>query len=162
MNVSDIFNEISKIKYSNNKELYPKLKKHTTVDTYNKMLISDYKLESEKPLRISGEIDFFYEDKEVIDINLNRDTYKYLVYDTIGHNGEWKIIEFDDIRKVEKHILSPGGILNMFTTEIIVLENLKNKKYKVFEVLENGTKKEVFDFEDCTSDIEPTLIVEWI
>lgn len=161
MNVSGLFEEIAKIKNENNKCKDRISRKDNIVEVYKQMMLSDYRINQENLLEIEGIVDFFYDKKEVKDIELNKSTYNYLVYEMVGHNGEWRIIEFNNLKDVEEYILSPGGILNMFVSEIIVLENLKNKKYKVYEILQNGEEKEVFGFEDCTPDIEPNLIVRW-
>ena len=102
------------------------------------------------------------EEKDGLDRELRSNNIEFLLYDLIGHSGEWTLLEFDTLEEVEEYILNPGGILNMFTTEMIVLENLQNKKYKIYEVLENEEEVEVFDFAECSSNIESKLIVKWI
>lgn len=161
MNISKIFEEVAKVKYEYNK-YSENIRKNDVIGMYTQMMMSDYIISQDTLLEVSGTVDFFYDKKEINDIKLNKNNYKYLVYTLTGHNGEWKIIEFDNLIDIEKYILGPGGILNMFTTEIIVMDNLKNIKYKVYEVLQDGREKEVFDFEDCTLDIEPNLIIKWI
>lgn len=162
MNIAELFEEIAKVKSKNDKYKGIKHKKEDMVEMYKKMMMSNYEISQNGLLNVYGRVDIFYDEREVKDTKLNKENYSYLVYDMTGHNGEWQIIEFDNLKDVEEYILSPGGILNMFTEEIIVLENLKNKRYKVCEILENKEEVEVFDFEDCTPDIEPNLIVKWI
>ena len=162
MNISELFEKIAKIKSEGDDYKNIKLKQEDQVEMYKKMMMSNYEINQNGLLNVYDRVDIFYDEREAKDTKLNKENYNYLVYDLTGHNGEWKIIEFDNLKDVEEYILSPGGILNMFTAEIIVLENLKNKRYKVCEILKNKEEVEVFDFEDCTPDIEPNLIVKWI
>ncbi len=55
----------------------------------------------------------------------------YLVYDTIGHTGEYFIQAKDNLMQVEQALLGPDGLNNMFTTEMLVLWDGKIKRYHV-------------------------------
>lgn len=155
MFVSDILNIIIDIKY---KSFYNDI---TIKNNFKKEIESHYKLESEKPLLICGFVNLFSDGRNTIYASIPNRIYKYLIYISYSYNNTWKLIELDSIEEVEDFILKPGGVLNYFVTDLIVLENLKHKNYKVFEVLPNGNKKEIADFDECTKDIEPNLMVQW-
>lgn len=162
MDILELFDIVANAKYDN-KDNNTSLSRRQLVDKYKKMFLSDYRIEEGSLLNVFGVFNLINEEhvSKVNTIDLNKDNYRFLVYDVSGHNGEWQIREFENLKDVEEYILNPGGILNMFTTEMIVLENLKIKKYKVYEILENGKEIEVFDFEECSSNELSNLIVRW-
>lgn len=161
MDILDLFDIIAKAIYDNSNDDF--FDKETLVEKYKKMFLSEYIVEEDSMLNIFGRVDFFYNERitEVTKVKLKKDNYKFLIYDVTGHNGEWQIIEFKNLKDVEEYVLNPGGILNMFTTDMIVLENLKVKKYRIYEILSNGEEIEVFDFEECSSAYSPNLVVKW-
>ena len=162
MGILDLFDIVANAKYdNNNNDTF--LSREQLVDKYMKMFLSEYKIKEDNLLNVFGIFNFVCEEDvlEVNEIRLKKDNYRFLVYDITGHNGEWQIKEFENLKDVEEYILNPGGILNMFTTEMIVLENLKIKKYKVYEIIENSKEIEVFDFEECSSNTSSNLIVRW-
>lgn len=61
--------------------------------------------------------------------------HDYLLYDLTGHTGDWQIVTFKDVKELEKHIISEGGYLNIFCTEMIVF---KDGVIKPFDILFTG------------------------
>lgn len=162
MDILDLFDIVANARYDNKND-DTLFNKEYSVDKYKKMFLSDYSIKEDGLLNVFGRFDFVYDGHivETSEIKLKKDNYKFLVYDVTGHNGEWQILGFEELKDVEDYILSPAGILNMFTTELVVLEDLKVKKYNVYEVLDDGREVEVFDFEECSSDTSSNLIVKW-
>lgn len=91
--------------------------------------------------------------------------HDYLLYDLTGHTGDWQIVTFKDIKELEKHIISAGGYLNVFCTEMIIL---KDGIIKPFDIVFSGNNDMdiVIDKDqiDETFDIEKMkekLSVHW-
>lgn len=55
----------------------------------------------------------------------------YLVYDLIGHTGEYCIQHKENLIEVEQEIFGPVGLNNMFTAELLILADGKIKRYCV-------------------------------
>ncbi|MFK3936606.1 hypothetical protein ACI2JA_03700 [Alkalihalobacillus sp. NPDC078783] len=55
----------------------------------------------------------------------------FLLYDYCGHDGKELIKSFNSLKELEKEILSPWGITNMFTTYNIAFVKGNIKNYKV-------------------------------
>lgn len=122
-------------------------------------VLKNLKIESINPLFISGRYMLFDRDADNVNNDIKLETNKYYIYDEIGHTGDWIVREMDSLKDVEDYILSPGGYLNMFCSDLKVLYNLKLKEYKVYENI-NNNKVYVRDFEECTD--KSNLNVEWI
>ena len=162
MSILDLFDILAKAICDNEKD-YILSNKEYFIDKYKKMFLIDYTVKEDGLLNVSGRFNIFYDEcaVETSKIKLKKDIYKFLVYDVTSHNGEWRIMEFEELKDIEDYILRPGGALNMFTTDLIVLEDLEVKHYNIYEILENGREIEVFDFDECSSDISPNLVVRW-
>ena len=61
--------------------------------------------------------------------NIEIPVYGYLVYDLIGHTGEYCIQYKENLIEVEQGILGPAGLSNMFTTKMLILFDGKIKRY---------------------------------
>lgn len=62
----------------------------------------------------------------------------YLIFDLLAHDEDFKVFRVANIEEVEKFILSDVGIYNMFTRDIVVLENGIRKKYYIND--KNGNR----------------------
>lgn len=60
-----------------------------------------------------------------------------LVYDSIPHTGDFEIFRLKDIKEVEEFMCSGVGLTNMFTGDIVILENGKRKKYFIKDLKGN-------------------------
>lgn len=63
--------------------------------------------------------------------NIEVSVERYLVYDLVGHTGEYRIQYIDDLIEVEQEILGEAGLSNMFTTKILILLDGEIKRYSV-------------------------------
>lgn len=57
------------------------------------------------------------------------------IFDYSDSKGDWMVVTFPDMETLEKHLLSEGGALNFFNSELIVFED---GVYKPFEIMFNG------------------------
>lgn len=92
--------------------------------------------------------------------------HDYQLYDLSAQSGEWVVVTFKTKEEVEKHILSEGGYLNLYCTEMIVMEN---GVIKPFEVLFAGDHditlaldKDRFDTGLDIKAIQDRISVNWL
>lgn len=57
------------------------------------------------------------------------------LFDYSDSKGDWMVVTFPDMETLEKHLLSEGGALNFFSSEMIIFED---GVYKPFEIMFNG------------------------
>ena len=57
------------------------------------------------------------------------------LFDYSDTKGDWVVVTFPDVETLEKHLLSEGGALNFFSSELMVFED---GVYKPFEIMFNG------------------------
>ena len=84
--------------------------------------------------------------------------HDYQIYDMTGSTGEWVIATFADKEAVEKHILSPGGYLNIYCSDMLAI---KDGVIQPFEILFAGDDEKTIvldkDILDEDYDIEGLL-----
>lgn len=84
----------------------------------------------------------------------------YYIYDLCGHIGYWGIKEYKDIKEVERELLGGAGVLNMFTTEMIVIHKGQVKKYRIY--YEDLLGKEYYTYDWEYTEIKgKEFKVEW-
>lgn len=131
--------------------------------TYNNMISTIENVRS-KPFYIKGNFHYGYTNKDIKTIEYEN----YLIYDVCGHSGDWTIEEFPTLKEVEERILSGGGILNMFTTSMIVMKDNKIMPYYITVEINGKTKivySPLFDSFDLKKDEfldDKSLKVEWL
>lgn len=107
------------------------------IEEYILALVEWLEITSTTPLKINGYCDFRYTDNAHVKIQslesvlVSNDTY--YVFDYCGHNSEWQINEYSNIKDVETYLLSPGGVTNMFTTKVIVYNNGGIQEFDIVE-----------------------------
>lgn len=107
------------------------------IEEYILALVEWLEITSVTPLNINGYCDFRYTENAHVKIQslesvlVNNDTY--YVFDYCGHNSEWQINEYSNIKDVETYLLSPGGVTNMFTTKVIVYHNGGIQEFDIVE-----------------------------
>ena len=57
------------------------------------------------------------------------------LFDYSDMKGDWMVVTFPDLESLEKHLLSEGGALNIYSSDMIVFED---GVYKPFEIMFNG------------------------
>ncbi len=57
------------------------------------------------------------------------------LFDYSDNDGNWIVITFDDLKSLEKHLLSEAGYLNFYSTDMMVFED---GVYKPFQIMFNG------------------------
>ncbi|NLK36557.1 MAG: hypothetical protein GX299_00520 [Epulopiscium sp.] len=92
--------------------------------------------------------------------------HDYLLYDLTGQSGEWVVVTFTSLEDVEKHIISEGGYLNVYCTEMIVM---KDGVIQPFEILFTGDNditvvldKDIIDEETDLKGMQSRLSVRWL
>lgn len=92
--------------------------------------------------------------------------HDYLLYDLTGQSGEWIVVTFSSLEDVEKHIVSEGGYLNVYCTEMIVM---KDGVITPFEILFAGDNditvvvdKDIIDEETDLKGMQSRLSVRWL
>lgn len=122
-------------------------------------MLQSFKINSYLPLDIEGS--YLDNEQKINQGNIlsEIDKLSIYVYDFTGHTGDWYIKEVNSINDAEKYILSPGGYLNMFSTNILVIHKGKIKDFKVYETLQNGKKQYVKDDQDCIN--RDSVNVDW-
>ena len=56
-------------------------------------------------------------------------------FDYSDMKGDWMVVTFPDLASLEKHLLSEGGALNIYSSDMIVFED---GVYKPFQIMFNG------------------------
>lgn len=87
-----------------------------------KQLINILTIKSNNPLELHG---CYYDDCRELDESKVFEYSGFLLYDLCGHSGDVRIVEIESLAEVESVMLGGGGIFNMFTTEMFVIENNK-------------------------------------
>lgn len=72
------------------------------------------------------------------------------MFDYSDNKGDWMVVTFPDLESLEKHLLSEGGALNFFSTELIVFED---GVYKPFEIMFNGDNDTVVAIDKDNIDV---------
>ena len=57
------------------------------------------------------------------------------LFDYSDMKGDWMVVTFPDLETLEKHLLSEGGALNIYSSDMIVFED---GVYKPFQIMFNG------------------------
>lgn len=57
------------------------------------------------------------------------------LFDYSDIKGDWMVVTFPDIETLEKHLLSEGGALNIYSSDMYVFED---GVYKPFQIMFNG------------------------
>lgn len=85
----------------------------------------------------------------------------FLVFERMAHEEDYRILRVNSIYEVEKIIFGKAGITNMFTADIVVLENGKRKKYSI-----KDKKGNIINFEDFYrkdyKDLDDEYFLQWI
>ncbi|ACD24040.1 hypothetical protein FDE76_07480 [Clostridium botulinum] len=55
----------------------------------------------------------------------------FLIFERMAHEEDYRILRVNTMDEVEKIIFGKAGITNMFTADIIIIENGKRKKYSI-------------------------------
>lgn len=71
------------------------------------------------------------------------------LFDYSDSRGDWMVVTFPDLESLEKHLLSEGGALNFFTSEIMVFED---GVYKPFQIMFNGDNDTVIPIDMDSMD----------
>lgn len=81
-----------------------------------------------------------------------------LIYEYIGHNEDYTITQLDSLEKAIHILLGNCGLLNIFTGDIIVLEDGKRKNYYV-----RDTNGKILHWEDIEQikKLELALYIDW-
>lgn len=92
--------------------------------------------------------------------------HDYILYDLTGQTGEWVVVTFKSLEDLEKHILSEGGYLNVYCTEMIVM---KDGVIQPFEILFAGDNditvaidKDRFDEGFDIKGMQDRISVRWL
>lgn len=151
-------NILRKIITYNKSDLVRRIKKEDLekyIEYFIEKSISEFEIISKIPLVIKGIYNAQCNDTETLKFEL--DYKNFLVYDLIGHNGEWVIKELESKEEIEKYILGPVGILNMFTTSIVVIYEGNIISYKVMDKCTN-TPINIKLYEDID---ESDVYIKW-
>ena len=71
----------------------------------------------------------------------------YLVYGCAGHDNEYRITSYEYLSEVEEALLSGGGIINPFNTEMIVIENGQLKEIRPYIIIGYDDKGNEIEFQ---------------
>ncbi|MHC1748031.1 MAG: hypothetical protein AB9856_06520 [Cellulosilyticaceae bacterium] len=85
----------------------------------------------------------------------------FLVFERMAHETDYRILRVNSIDEVEKIIFEKPGITNMFTADIVVLENGKRKKYYIRDKQGNILNFEDFYRKDY-KDLDDEYFIQWI
>lgn len=84
----------------------------------------------------------------------------YLIFDLLAHDEDFRVFRVANIEDVEKFILGEEGIYNMFTRDIVVLENGIRKKYYIND--KNGNRVGWQHFYECNwTNLSYDHYIEW-
>ncbi|MCI5679566.1 MAG: hypothetical protein MR278_06290 [Bacteroidales bacterium] len=88
------------------------------------------------------------------------------LFDYSDTKGDWMVVTFPDMEALEKHLLSEGGALNFFSSDMLVFED---GVYKPFEIMFNGDNdtvipidKDSFDTPLDISAMQDRIWVRWM
>lgn len=71
------------------------------------------------------------------------------LFDYSDMKGDWMIVTFPDKESLEKHLLSEGGALNIYSSDMIVFED---GVYKPFQIMFNGDNDTVIPIDPDAFD----------
>lgn len=71
------------------------------------------------------------------------------LFDYSDTKGDWMVVTFPDMEALEKHLLSEGGALNFFSSDMLVFED---GVYKPFEIMFNGDNDTVIPIDKDSFD----------
>ncbi len=90
----------------------------------------------------------------------------YQLYDMTGQTGEWVIATFPSKAELEKHILSEGGYLNIYCTEMLVFLDGVLQPFEVQFFGDNqkyiSIDKDLFDEELDIKGMQDRISVKWL
>lgn len=72
------------------------------------------------------------------------------LFDYSDTKGDWMVVTFPDLKTLETHLLSEGGALNFFSSDMIVFED---GVYKPFEIMFNGDNDTVVPIDKDSMDM---------
>ena len=71
------------------------------------------------------------------------------LFDYSDMKGDWMVVTFPDLESLEKHLLSEGGALNIYSSDMIVFED---GVYKPFQIMFNGDHDTVIPLDPDSFD----------
>lgn len=71
------------------------------------------------------------------------------LFDYSDMKGDWMVVTFPDLASLEKHLLSEGGALNIYSSDMIVFED---GVYKPFQIMFNGDHDTVIPLDPDSFD----------
>ena len=71
------------------------------------------------------------------------------LFDYSDMKGDWMVVTFPDLASLEKHLLSEGGALNIYSSDTIVFED---GVYKPFQIMFNGDNDTVIPLDPDAFD----------
>ena len=71
------------------------------------------------------------------------------LFDYSDMKGDWMVVTFPDLESLEKHLLSEGGALNIYSSDMIVFED---GVYKPFQIMFNGDHDTVIPIDPDSFD----------
>lgn len=90
----------------------------------------------------------------------------FLLYDLSGQTGEWVIAPFESLEKLEDHILSDAGYLNVYCTDMLAIIDGEIKPFEIhFEGNNDKTivlDKDIIDNDFDLKAMRPKLSLHWI
>lgn len=88
------------------------------------------------------------------------------LFDYSDTKGDWMVVTFPDMETLEKHLLSEGGALNFFSSDMVVFED---GVYKPFQIMFNGDNdtvvpidKDSFDTPLDIAAMQDRIWVRWM
>lgn len=72
------------------------------------------------------------------------------LFDYSDTKGDWMVVTFPDLKTLEAHLLSEGGALNFFSSDMFVFED---GVYKPFEIMFNGDNDTVVPIDKDSMDM---------
>ena len=88
------------------------------------------------------------------------------LFDYSDTKGDWMVVTFPDLKALETHLLSEGGALNFFSSDMIVFED---GVYKPFEIMFNGDNDTVVPIDKDSMDtpldinaMQGRILVRWM
>ena len=77
------------------------------------------------------------------------DFHGFQLFDYSDMKGDWMVVTFPDLESLEKHLLSEGGALNIYSSDMIVFED---GVYKPFQIMFNGDHDTVIPIDPDSFD----------
>lgn len=71
------------------------------------------------------------------------------LFDYSDTKGDWMVVTFPDLKTLETHLLSEGGALNFFSSDMFVFED---GVYKPFQIMFNGDNDTVVPIDKDSMD----------